>query len=126
MAYSVNFAPGTFRAAAVIVPNSAEAAYRRLAGKMRAHGWLMTIGVGVFLPLGVLASRYGKNRLPHWFYLHLVCQLTGVVLMTVGAIIAFSYFNALQQAESHAQVRACLHRSMCQEKSGSVRWYPAF
>lgn len=49
--------------------------------------------------------RFGKNRLPHWFYLHACCQITGVILMTIGAIIAFSYFDALQRAQSHAQVR---------------------
>lgn len=52
--------------------------------------------------------RFGKNRLPHWFYLHAGCQITGVVLMTIGAIIAFSYFDALQRAQSHAQVRRVL------------------
>ncbi|GAQ84377.1 hypothetical protein KFL_001860240 [Klebsormidium nitens] len=101
MPFSVDFVSGASARALI----DDEAHYRHLASKMRAHGWLMGFGVGVLLPLGALASRFGKNRLPHWFYLHAVCQITGVILMTIGAIIAFSYFDALQRAQSHAQAR---------------------
>lgn len=68
MAYSVNFASGA--SARALIDDYAH--YVHLARKMRAHGWLMAVGVGVLLPLGALASRsaakaplFGLCGLPH-------------------------------------------------------------
>jgi hypothetical protein len=38
---------------------------------MQAHGWLMAVGWGLLIPLGILTARHGKEfKPPLWFHLH--------------------------------------------------------
>jgi hypothetical protein len=41
----------------------------------QAHGWLLWLAFGVFIPVGILLSRYGQYRLKWWFEAHLVLQV---------------------------------------------------
>jgi len=61
--------------------------------KYTTHGWLMTIGWGVVLPLGALfasATRGDQPVLPtpHWPKVHMGIQIAGVVLFTIGFTVA--------------------------------------
>ena len=35
-----------------------------------AHGWLMAVGWGLLIPVGILVARHGKDWDPLWFHLH--------------------------------------------------------
>lgn len=37
---------------------------------LQAHGWLMVVGWGVLIPLGILTARHAKRWDPLWFHVH--------------------------------------------------------
>jgi len=48
----------------------------------------MAVGFGIFLPLGVLCARYGKNfQPPIWYQLHQTIQVIGLAMGFSGFII---------------------------------------
>jgi protein-S-isoprenylcysteine O-methyltransferase Ste14 len=59
-----------------------------------AHGALMFIGFGVFLPVGALIARYGKSTStavgprPTWFRIHTALQSFGFVVVLAAFILA--------------------------------------
>lgn len=62
--------------------------------KFTAHAWLMGIGFGVLLPVGALfasATRgpVGILNVPNWPLIHMAIQLTGAVVFTLGAVMAY-------------------------------------
>jgi hypothetical protein len=56
-----------------------------------AHMWLMTIGWGFFIPLGILMARYKPKALgaTGWFQLHLAIQTLGFCVGIAGLACAF-------------------------------------
>lgn len=51
------------------------------------HGVFNTVAWGILLPIGVMSARYLRPFAwadPLWFYLHIICQLTGYALGVVG------------------------------------------
>eukprot|EP00850_Spirogloea_muscicola_P026035 SM005297S17864 [mRNA] locus=s5297:60:893:- [translate_table: standard] len=61
---------------------------------LQTHGALAATGYGILLPLGAMVARYGKFSDPLWFYLHIICQISGYVIGTV----AFGYGLDLQHS----------------------------
>lgn len=74
----VNFLTGAAKTIAVEVDS-----------KFVVHAWLMTIGWGVLIPLGVLTARFLKSK-PNklWFKLHRAIQTTGLVFAIIGLVLA--------------------------------------
>lgn len=58
-----------------------------------AHGTCMLLGWGLLLPSGVIAAKTLRHKGPVWFKLHRGVQVTGLLLATIGWIIALSRFN---------------------------------
>ncbi|KAL4443838.1 hypothetical protein ABPG75_011575 [Micractinium tetrahymenae] len=54
-----------------------------------AHGWLMAIGWGVLIPLGIVTARHGKRWDPLWFHVHRAVQILGLSCALSGFIIIF-------------------------------------
>ncbi len=61
-------------------------------GFVLAHGSLMLISWGVFLPSGVILAHFLRYLDPLWFKLHRAIQSFGLLLALVGFIIAVSQF----------------------------------
>lgn len=59
-----------------------------------AHAGLMFTSWGMLLPLGVVIAKFGKHR-PNdqWYQLHRAIQVVGLILATIGWIIALRNFN---------------------------------
>ena len=58
----------------------------------QAHAWLMTIGWGILIPLGVVIARCFKQELgPRWFVLHRALQCLGLAC-ALAAFIVMSGF----------------------------------
>jgi len=72
--------------------------YRRL-----AHGVCMLIGWGILLPSGAGVAVGLKDKLgaPLWFRVHMVMQMTGLVVAIVGFAIALLHFDAVAKYGSH-------------------------
>ncbi|EFJ42468.1 hypothetical protein VOLCADRAFT_121535 [Volvox carteri f. nagariensis] len=80
---------------------------------INVHGALMAVAWGLLLPLGTLlpAHRwllgntkvFGKHL---WFWLHLVCQWTGVALFIAGFVVAFVKFEEVEGdlTEAHEKI----------------------
>jgi hypothetical protein len=54
---------------------------------LQTHGVFNTVAWGILLPIGVMSARYLRPFAwadPLWFYLHIICQLTGYALGVVG------------------------------------------
>ena len=52
---------------------------------IQTHGSLNVCGWGLLLPLGAMVARYAKNlAAPAWFYVHMVLQLSGYIVGTIG------------------------------------------
>lgn len=66
----------------------------KLSKMVVAHGALMLIGWGLFLPSGVIIGKFLKHR-PNglWFQIHRALQSFGMVLTLIGWIIALSQFD---------------------------------
>ncbi|KAF3329423.1 putative ferric-chelate reductase 1 [Carex littledalei] len=58
--------------------------------KARWHGFLVALGWGILMPVGIMMARYFKKYDPFWFYAHISIQGAGFVLGLVGIIIGFS------------------------------------
>lgn len=54
-----------------------------------AHGWLMAVGWGLLIPLGILVARHGKDWDPLWFHLHRGVQILGLSCALSGFVIIF-------------------------------------
>jgi membrane protein YdbS with pleckstrin-like domain len=52
-----------------------------------AHGIMMCFAWGLFIPLGIMSSRYFKGYTPAWFVTHQVLILTGLTVAFVAWII---------------------------------------
>ncbi|KAF2589696.1 hypothetical protein F2Q70_00041131 [Brassica cretica] len=55
----------------------------------RIHGLVNTVSWGILMPIGVMAARYMKTYEtldPTWFYVHVVCQLTGYLAGLLGGL----------------------------------------
>lgn len=59
-------------------------------GLLVAHGWLMTISVGVMFPIGIIFPIAFKDAGPLWFQLHRAIQTVGFLAFTVGFGIGLS------------------------------------
>ncbi|KAG0609684.1 hypothetical protein M758_7G005900 [Ceratodon purpureus] len=73
-------------------------------GWFRAHGWLMWLAFGIFLPLGVFVSRYGQYYFSQWFWAHISLQVTGVVLATISFAIAANKFQVTTWDNTHVKL----------------------
>eukprot|EP01066_Platyproteum_vivax_P012042 Platyproteum_vivax@DN5463_c0_g1_i1.p1 len=74
-----------------------------------AHGSLMLIGWGVLLPTGVVMAITMKHRPDGlWFKLHWILQICGLVLGTVGWIIALVYFNVFKDVGTKQYVHGII------------------
>jgi hypothetical protein len=83
----INFVGGTCGAADLTILH-----------KKWAHGWLMGLAWGFFLPLGVVIARFMKGtRPPLWFHLHRICQITGIVLTIAGFGLAMDFGSGLRK-----------------------------
>ena len=60
-----------------------------------AHGFVMTVAMGIVLPLGVLIARFGKGSKGSamWFHLHRGLQSLGVVMLIAAFAIAIKFEN---------------------------------
>lgn len=81
----------------------------RLAPIMRLHGSFMIIGWGLLLPTGVITARRFKHR-PNafWFRFHRGIQSTGLLLATIGVLIAIFNFTALSSPGTTAFIHGLL------------------
>lgn len=59
-------------------------------GLLVAHGWLMTISVGVLFPIGIIFPIAFKSVGPMWFQLHRAVQTVGFLAFTAGLGIGIS------------------------------------
>lgn len=59
-------------------------------GLLVAHGWLMTISVGVMFPIGIIFPIAFKDAGPLWFQLHRAIQTVGFLAFTAGFGIGLS------------------------------------
>ncbi|KAJ4896178.1 Cytochrome b561 and DOMON domain-containing protein [Raphanus sativus] len=53
------------------------------------HGLVNTVSWGILMPIGVMVARYMKiyeTLDPTWFYVHVICQLTGYVAGLLGGL----------------------------------------
>lgn len=59
----------------------------------KAHGALMTVGMGIILPLGAMCARFMKERLTDglWFKIHKWGQTLGLVLCLIGFALAVKF-----------------------------------
>lgn len=73
-----------------------------LKGYRKAHGWLMFVGWGALLPIGIIVARTLKDLNPAWFYFHLSCQIIGTVLS-----IGFNLSNAHVLLVNFACLQVC-------------------
>lgn len=73
-----------------------------------AHGFLMVIGLAIFVPIGAMMGRYTTHRQPSfgpkafWFYWHWRVSLIGAVIALVGGIIILAYAQD-PAASTHGQ-----------------------
>jgi hypothetical protein len=73
-------------------------------GWFQAHGWLMWLAFGIFLPLGVLISKFGQNYFSQWFWTHVSLQVTGVILSTIAFVIAVQKFEVTTWDNTHVKL----------------------
>ncbi|CAJ1933638.1 unnamed protein product [Cylindrotheca closterium] len=67
------------------------------------HGSCMLIGWGLLLPNGMLVARYFKlhpSSNSAWFKFHRICQPTGLLVATVGWIIALVNFDVFSDRDT--------------------------
>ncbi|KAL2614063.1 hypothetical protein R1flu_025755 [Riccia fluitans] len=62
----------------------------------RSHGVISIFGWGILLPVGAIVARYCKLWDPAWFYIHVVMQVMGFVLVTVALIMGNSLGDKVQ------------------------------
>ncbi|KAI7840061.1 hypothetical protein COHA_006192 [Chlorella ohadii] len=55
-----------------------------------AHLWLLLLGWGVFIPLGIVIARTMKERDPLWFHLHRAIQCLGLLMGLIGFGLGFA------------------------------------
>jgi hypothetical protein len=68
-----------------------------LNSKYYAHGALMLIGWGWLLPMGAIFAKLFKHRPDAiWFQLHRTLQVSGLMISTIGFIIALKNFKVFQ------------------------------
>ena len=53
----------------------------------------MTLGWGIFIPLGIVLAASLRWKAPMWFQLHRAIQLIGLILALAGFILALVEFN---------------------------------
>lgn len=57
---------------------------------VQAHGWLMAVGFGLLIPLGIVVARHGKGvRPPLWFHAHRAIQVTGMACVLAAFVMIF-------------------------------------
>jgi len=67
------------------------------------HGSFMLTGWGLLLPNGMLVARYFKlhpESNSAWFKFHRICQPLGLVVSTIGWIIALANFDVFQDKDT--------------------------
>jgi len=67
------------------------------------HGSFMITGWGLLLPNGMLVARYFKLHPESggaWFKFHRICQPLGLVVSTVGWIVALASFDVFQDRDT--------------------------
>jgi len=67
------------------------------------HGSFMITGWGLLLPNGMLVARYFKLHPESggaWFKFHRICQPLGLIISTVGWIIALASFDVFQDRDT--------------------------
>jgi hypothetical protein len=73
---------------------SAESGRSKLQKQHLVHGSLMLISWGFLLPTGTLFGKFFKHRPDGlWFKVHIVCQVSGLLLAIIGWIIALVNFQ---------------------------------
>jgi len=89
------------------------------------HGSLMMTGWGVFLVLGMLVARYGRNAFPDglWLIFHQLFQTTGLLFITAGFILAEIMVHGAHFATTyHSQLgTAIIGGAYLQYLSGIIR-----
>lgn len=72
----------------------------------KAHGALMFAGFGVFIPVGIIIARYGKEDLGEsWFLIHLLLQLSGYFIAFAAFLIALYMVNGTHfTTKAHSQL----------------------
>ncbi|KAI3456485.1 hypothetical protein Pfo_013148 [Paulownia fortunei] len=61
------------------------------------HGTVNIIGWGVLLPIGVIIARYFRKLSNDWYSLHILSQLSGFLLGTLGWALGISIKNAAKE-----------------------------
>ncbi|KAL0286185.1 UNVERIFIED_CONTAM: cytochrome and DOMON domain-containing protein [Sesamum angustifolium] len=61
------------------------------------HGTVNIIGWGVLLPVGVIIARYFRKLSDDWYSLHILSQLSGFLLGTLGWGLGLSIKNAAKE-----------------------------
>ncbi|XP_077227148.1 cytochrome b561 and DOMON domain-containing protein At4g12980-like [Tasmannia lanceolata] len=62
----------------------------------KVHGILNTIGWGTLIPIGIIIARYCKSfpfKLEYWYRFHVGCQLSGILIGTIGWVIGIVLGN---------------------------------
>lgn len=60
-----------------------------LQGYITAHNWLMVIGWGVLIPIGIITARYFKHKGSWWFHVHRAVQSFAFVIVIIALGLGF-------------------------------------
>lgn len=61
----------------------------------KTHGVLALLGWGLILPVGAIVARYLKHRDPLWYYLHVVIQFIGFIIVLAAVVVGTSLYDRI-------------------------------
>eukprot|EP00271_Cylindrocystis_brebissonii_P014909 TRINITY_DN36593_c0_g1_i1.p1 TRINITY_DN36593_c0_g1~~TRINITY_DN36593_c0_g1_i1.p1 ORF type:complete len:260 (+),score=12.34 TRINITY_DN36593_c0_g1_i1:393-1172(+) len=76
------------------------------------HGWLMYVGFGLLMPIGVMIARYMQGLTGHWYLAHMIVQTIAVACIIVAWVIAYQNFDALYDS-LHAKLGIWILALVC-------------